>query len=356
MNDTDICIEQPEVTERVSRVETMRAVLRAYIGHSRDQLLESELDRLIESCELSCSIDDDHSSRVGRLAEGRILAVTGKPGAGKTRSLERIFRLRASAWGAPCNHEGSQLVSVKAPSPCTLRQLGHTLLKQLGYRVERDLRENVVWDMVRDRLKLCNVRYVHIDEIQHAVDTANVNEVQKVRDTLKGLLQQSDWPVWLILSGKPSFASFIENDTQLKRRSRFVHFGDLHLETDGQFLAKAVRGIITKIAKMELDAPLDQPFVARLIHAAGGQLGIAIEFVQDAIQEALQDQATAVSLAHFAQAYEARSGCTADRNVFTAEVWHHIDVSMALQDAHNDAHSADPAPMKEKKVRDRRNK
>ncbi|MEI8443910.1 MULTISPECIES: ATP-binding protein [unclassified Mesorhizobium] len=340
----------------VDRAEIMKRVLSVYIGHKRDQLLEAEIDRLIESCEMSKAIGPEHSSRVGRLAEGRILAVMGKPGAGKTRALERVFRKREEFWGSSHGQENSHLISVKAPSPCTLRQLGNTLLQALGYDVQRELRENVVWDMVRHRLQVRGVRYVHIDEIQHAVEKANRNELQKVRDTLKALLQQPEWPVWLILSGKPSFASFIEDDTQLKRRSRFVSFGDLSLADDAKLIRNTLSWIVEKRAELELaTASLGEPFFARLVHAAEGQFGILVEFVQDAIHEALIERCATVKLEHFAKVYEARSGCSRDRNVFTADQWHLIDVSMALQDNQVDDHQVEDI-QSEKKVRDKKNK
>lgn len=332
----------------------MKRVLGVYIGHKRDMTLEDELDRLIESCRMSISFDLDHRARVGRLAEGRILAVMGKPGAGKTRALERLFRKREDVWGAACGLENSQLISVKAPSPCTLKQLGNALLKALGYDLQRDLKENVVWDMVRQRLQICGVRYVHIDEVQHAVENANRTELQKVRDTLKALLQQVTWPVWLILSGKPSFASFIEGDTQLKRRSRFVLFGDLTLADDAKLVRNTVSSIVEKAASLRLKPSLDDSFLARLIHAAEGQFGTTVEFVQDAIEEAFLEGSAVVKLDHFATAYEARSGCARDRNVFTSEQWHLIDVSMALQDSQWDERVVEEQAT-EKKVRDKKN-
>lgn len=338
-----------------AREETMRRVLGVYIADKRDAELESELDRLIESCRRSSTVDDDHGARVGRLAEGRILAVMGKPGAGKTRALERLFRKREEVWGAAYGLENSQLISVRAPSPCTLKQLGNALLKALGYDLQRDLKENVVWDMVRHRLQIRGVRYVHIDEVQHAVENANRTELQKVRDTLKALLQQPTWPVWLILSGKPSFASFIEDDTQLKRRSRFVLFNDLNLSNDAKLVRKTLSGLTEKLANLKLDPTLDEPFLARLIHAAEAQFGTTIEFIQDAIEECVLVGSSVVKLEHFATAYEARSGCAPNRNVFTSEQWHLINVSMALQDGQLDDHvSEENTP--EKKVRDTKNK
>src|SRR3546814_8784763 len=87
----------------------------------------------------------------------------GEAGAGKSRALNRLFRNRKEFQNLHEVDGDSPLVSISAPSPCTLKQLGLSLLRGLGYETDRDIRENIAWQMVRHKLKARNVKFVHID-------------------------------------------------------------------------------------------------------------------------------------------------------------------------------------------------
>jgi len=339
------------VTETMDNEDVMRRVLRAYAKHERDTELADEVEKLIKTSERAF-FDADPATRVGRLGEGRILAVIGQPGAGKTRALERVFHQREEFWKI-ADIEDRTLISVKAPSPCTLKQLGNSLLKALGYPTLRDLKENIVWQMVRERLQIHGIRYVHIDELQHAVEYVTDGELQKVRNTLKGLLQQSEWPVCLIFSGLPMLIPFIQGERQLKRRSRFVTFADMSLSTDRSDIHAMARGLIIGAAKLTASKLLNDAFYARLLHAAENQFGTMIEYVQDAIEDALDEGATEVTTDHFADVYEARSGCDPEFNVFTSAEWHKIDVAEALRIANGNV-IEELKPIK--KIRERKNR
>ncbi|MFK4771359.1 ATP-binding protein [Rhizobium sp. ZW T2_16] len=339
------------ITENEQNEDVMHRVLRAYAKHSRDATLGDEIQTLIKASKRAFR-ERDAAARLGRLAEGRILAVIGQPGAGKTRALERIFHQREEFWKI-ANVEDRTLVSVKAPSPCTLRQLGNPLLKALGYPTLRDLKENVVWQMVRERLPIHGIRYVHIDELQHAVEYATAGELQKVRNTLKALLQQSEWPVCLILSGLPSLVEFIQGDRQLKRRTRFVTFADMSLTTDRDDIHAMARGLIIAAAKLSAPKIFNDAFYARLLHAAENQFGTMIEYVQDAIDEAFGEGVAEVTIDHFADVYEARSGCDPEFNVFTSAEWHKIDVAEALRISRGEE-TDDLKPIK--KIREKKNR
>ena len=339
------------ITETTDNDDVMRRVLRAYAKHERDTELADEVEKLIKTSERAF-FHGDPATRVGRLAEGRILAVIGQPGAGKTRALERIFYQREEFWKI-ADIEDRTLISVKAPSPCTLKQLGNSLLKALGYPTVRDLKENIVWQMVRERLQTHGVRYVHIDELQHAVEYATDGELQKVRNTLKALLQQSDWPVCLILSGLPMLIPFIQGERQLKRRSRFVTFADMSLSTDRDDIHAMARGMIIGAGKLSARTIFNDAFYARLLHAAEYQFGTMIEYVQDAIDEALDEGVTEITIDHFANVYEARSGCDSEFNVFTSVEWHKIDVAGALRIAGSEE-TDDLEPIR--KIRERKNR
>lgn len=294
--------------------------LAVYITTARDKVLTAELDALIDSFLMAQDAAAESPSRqVGRLREGRALTVTGKSGAGKTRALERHFLKREEFAGYGDPNSDCILVSVTVPSPCTLGRLGLELLSVLGNTITRKVEENVIWKMVGHHLALRGVRFLHIDELQHVLQTRNPVEIRKVQDTLKRLMQNKEWPVWLILSGLPEIGLFFADDEQVWRRTRHVVFNDLTLERDADLVRRLVTDYGRGKANLSVDGVTGDPFIARLLHAALGRFGIAIEFIQDAIREALLQDADALTVEHFAAAYTARTGCLPEANVFTAD-------------------------------------
>ncbi|HEY0331671.1 MAG TPA: ATP-binding protein [Rhodopseudomonas sp.] len=312
--------ERAQVSAKIAQLQS------AYFGTERDNLLEAEIDILFDSHMEAEAAEGNR--RVGRLREGRALTVTGASGAGKTRALDRIFMKREDLLGYGDKESDCPLVSVMAPSPCTPRLLGESILKALGYPVERKLEENVAWDLVHKTLALRRVKFLHIDELQHALQSRNPVEIGKVQDTLKGLLQDKYWPVWLILSGLPSAKTFLAKDIQVRRRTRHVVFHDLKFPDD----IPLVRRLVTFYAKDKggcgATIAQDNDLIGRLLHAANGSFGVVIELIQDAVGHALRSSETDLSSEHFAAAYAARTGCIRDNNVFVvASDWDLIDTS-----------------------------
>ena len=328
---------------------TMTQLQSAYFGTERDKLLDEEISILIDSfLEVEGA---EGSRRVGRLREGRALTVTGASGAGKSRALDRVFLRREEFTGYGRPESDCLLVSVTAPSPCTLRLLGESILKALGYPLERRLDENVAWDLVRKTLALRQVKFLHIDELQHVLQSRNSVEIGKMQDTLKGLLQDKHWPVWLILSGLPSVATFLANDIQVRRRTRHVVFRPLKFPDE----IPMVRRLITFYGKdkggRECAIAQDNDLIGRLIHAANGSFGVVIELIQDAVGNALRLDDPNLLSEHFAAAYAARTGCIPENNVFVvASDWDLIDTS-GLDDIEEPPPEVDSEDKPKKKTR-----
>lgn len=335
MNDTITNVEPEDPIARMRRLRsqqrstlsaTMTQIQSAYFGTERDNLLEDEISILIDSfLEFEAA---EAIRRVGRLREGRALTVTGASGAGKSRALDRVFLKRGEFQGYGKKESDCLLVSVVAPSPCTLRLMGESILKALGYPLERRLEENVAWDLVRKTLALRQVRFLHIDELQHVLQSRNAVEIGKMQDTLKGLMQDKDWPVWLILSGLPKVSTFLAHDIQVRRRTRHVVFRDLNFPDD----IPMVRRLITFYAKDKggrgAAIAQDNDLIGRLLHAARGSFGIVIELIQDAVGYAIRLDDSELLSEHFAAAYAARTGCIRENNVFVvATDWDLIDTS-----------------------------
>ncbi len=68
----------------------------------------------------------------------------------------------------------------------------------------------------------------------------------------------------------------------------------------------------------------------RLSHAALHQMGTAIEIIHEAIDRALREDASVLTVEHFAQVYARRTGNAASYNPFVAPNWSDIDCRRVL--------------------------
>lgn len=202
-----------------------------------------------------------------------------------------------------------------------------------GYPVTRELREAEVWQIVPVVLKQRGVFFLHFDEVGHVLQCHNPVEIQKVRNTFKALMQSKDWPVWLILSGTPDIAALTQDpaDEQVWRRTLPLYIQDIDLAKDTELVRNVMSGLGRDKGEMDVTSICDDLFIARLIHAAINRLGIVIELIQDAVEIGLHRADRRLEVRHFAEAYERRTGCDPDSNVFTQDDWEKIDPRLALR-------------------------
>ncbi|MGH6774428.1 TniB family NTP-binding protein [Brucella tritici] len=262
--------------------------------------------------------------------EGRALVLVGRSGTGKTRSITKMFESHPDLQGYGRIQTDCPLVTISAPSPSTLLQLGRETLRGLGYPLARESKEHLVWEAVREKLRLTGTTILHIDEMQHVTQAANVLEIRKIANTLKDLMINRTWPVSLVLSGMPALQEFIETDPQLVRRSRFIRFNSINLDDD----ADNIDGIIEQYADeagLQVSILANHHLVSRLFHASNYQFGIAIEFIIDAIRLALLRESTVLEIGDFAKAHAERTGGGPLANPFIAPNWGDIDVTKVLQ-------------------------
>lgn len=293
--------------------------------------------------------DDDDADEEADKPEGRILVLTGETGAGKSRSLKRLFRHRRG-------DVEQVLVSVVAPSPCTLMQLGRKLLPELGYPIQRDRKEHLIWEEVRRRIDARGVRIVHIDEMQHVTQTANSDQKTRILNTIKSLIQDRDKPMLLVLSGTCELADFLRTDGQVYRRCKFVELHRLTIPGDVDLIADTLEDLI-EVTPLKLEHTVVEDLAARLIHSSNYALGIAMEIACDAIEEALLDGNGKLLSSHFAEVYRSRSGCPNSANPFLAAGWRETDPQQVLDRPRTDieptklnaSKSAPPAVRKPKK-------
>jgi hypothetical protein len=232
---TDVYFEDDEdvswasLSDRSQRRAALMAEINSrYFATARDRELEAGIESLIEG-----AVANSH----GFETERRALFVIGESGAGKTRAVDRAIDKRPEFQPVEtATTTTSPIIRLVAPAPCTLKMLGVELLYALGYPLERDLREGVIWGIIRRQLKERRVRFIQIDEGHHMLNWKYPINMGNLSSTLKNVMQQRDWPVRLIISGLPELASFLQTDRQMRRRSHVVHLRNLEFPKDAKLI------------------------------------------------------------------------------------------------------------------------
>lgn len=306
------------------RLEVMRRVNGGYLKTRRDDELDQQVRFLIEGAAAST----DRAN-----GESRILLAIGEARVGKTAALARALGARAEF-----QKDGDWLpfVAFTAPNPCGHKQLGREFLRALGYDLEADIPEHMVWEKVRKWLRKRRTRFVWIDEMHHAM---RGTDIQKLRDTVKNTMQpkdptaQNDWVVSFILSGIPLLSNFVTHDFQILGRKRVVNFNLIEFPRHAKLVRWAATTIVVEHAGLKAAADIGtDEFVNRLCHAACNRFGLAVIITRSAVEMSLDDPNAdgTVGLVHFAKAYRGLAGCDSTQNVFTAAKWHEIRPENAL--------------------------
>ncbi|QMV01815.1 AAA family ATPase [Devosia sp. D6-9] len=307
--------------ERQSVSTVMTTVRAAYFGTDTDTELDAAIDDMfddvVETLEASATPGKD-SNHIGRMSEGYPLLGLGVSGTRKTSTFARMIHRRKEFEGFSYvpHLNTSPLISVKAPSPCTLRILGITIARGMGLVVGENMAENEVWNHIIDNLPIRDVRFIHIDEFQHVMENRNSLDIAKITNAMKRLVQTPEHPVWLLVTGMPEVGIPFEGETQLWRRKSYVLFEEMTFERHADICLEMINFFATEKANLQHDAFLVPENVQRLMHASLFRLGIAIDVVIKGIRVALKEQATSLSIEHLATAYKAFTGCQASANPF----------------------------------------
>ena len=318
-NDTSASADISADAARAARASILEEVFQSYIRTDRHREVAGAVDRLVDTVTLT-----------GREAGG--LFVIGDTGAGKTETVRRVLsELDGLEPEATATTTTKPVLEVEVPSPATLGQLGRAILDGLGYEVHRRLTENETWQVVRSQLETRQVRLLYLDEGQHLTNSADPNEVQKVSNTLKNLMQARSWQVAVIMTGMPDLDGFLRNDRQLLRRVEVIHFERLRMPDDKAKLSTIVTALVCKKAGMSLGFELTDDFLGRFCHATDGHFGTLIQLVQDVIHHVLTADSSArtIDYQHFVTTYRRFAGASDDENVFTVSKWDDVRPALA---------------------------
>lgn len=257
------------------------------------------------------------------LKSGDILLITGESQIGKS-SLIKYWLDREEALKPIQLDElnmAQPIFTCEAPPRCAMVMLGREMAMKLGFPQGRQLQEDIVFQRVRAQLRVQGVKVVHIDEFQHMLNAPSPKGRQHLIDRLKGLLQENDWPIHIILSGLPESAQIYLMDTTDQMEARVIHHALSELNVAAH--ADQVKGIIEEvleIAGMSSAFPLDDSeFIQRLMHGGRNRIGLIIKMLRYAIEDALDCGQIEVGIENWKAAYMrlAKRG----RNVFADDEW-----------------------------------
>ncbi len=221
---------------RSGAVERKEKLHQVYIGTDRDDEFATALDACLDGLAML--------GKDGSRFEGRGVAVLADSGAGKTTTIGRALKGHPLFAKAGVNAPGCLAVSVKCLGSCTLRVLGEMLLEASGYvGLKEGLRENVLWQMLRTRLKTLGIVCVHVDEVNNLLENSNADDHQRIVNNCKALINNPDWPVVLVISGTPMIGETFRMDTQLRRRIDWLRLPHLQSPHDNETLAAYVAAL-----------------------------------------------------------------------------------------------------------------
>jgi hypothetical protein len=294
------------VSAAAERVTPIRA---KYIETRRDSEIETQLNILLATSEQN-RITAKPDSKMG-------LLVTGQSGAGKSTMLKRLLgRHPALARDGDPNH--LPLVSIRMESPLTFKSLGLQTLRALGYQQVRDNSKANYWADVRDQLELRRVKVLHFDEAQEVFLASSATDARGILDMFKGLMGNERWPTVVVLSGVPILERLMEQNYQTLRRYYRAPLLPISQSGGEPAVEVQIRGYAA-LAGLTLDMQSD--LAARLIQAADDQLGLTMEIIVDAVQEAFMAESATLDVSHFADAYQRHTACDLDLNIFLSAQW-----------------------------------
>ncbi|MBN2906679.1 MAG: TniB family NTP-binding protein [Rhodobacteraceae bacterium] len=295
-------------------LETLR---NTYIRTPRDDLFRAHLDRLLKR-------DADGNLTpvpvtFTATGETRGIALVEGPGGGKTSLIDHVLS----------NHPALQsddptrrpVLSVRVPSPATVKSIGFEILRQSGYPATSSAKKEwQIWTDVRHRLKEFETAVLWLDEAHDLFRAGRAAE-----DILKLLksLMQGDSAVIVILSGVDTLWEIASYDDQVKRRYSKMALPAMSSAKDGAALTEVIQKFSARVG---LDPVIDDDLVDRLIHASRNRFGLCIENIIAAIETAVLKGSSRLEILHFAEAWGMQEGCDLGQNVFVSPRWAQIDL------------------------------
>jgi hypothetical protein len=307
----------PEARARVRKINKING---GYLVTRRHHEVHAFVDRVIENA-AAASMGPANKLRVGM--------IVGASGSGKSTAIEQVFAMRPEfqPYESELGTTVYPLVHFDAPAPATAIALLMEGLDQVGLPYTTNASQGILQRDLKRQLKHRRVKFLTIDEMQHALRGSGRHAINITRDLLKNLSQIKGWPLHIIVAGLPSLTMLLTKDEQLQNRDLILELGPLSPDGNGDLVRTMIKEVVENHAELEPGAIYDDVFVRRLMHAASYQFGSTIQMVRTACEQAVYVGSERLDAEHFATAYRSRTACPTERNVFTALDFIRIDVS-----------------------------
>ena len=123
----------------------------------------------------------------------------------------------------------------------------------------------------------------------------------------------------------PVLHKLVNHDPQLSRRMTPIEMLQLDPKGDQDMVYSSLHQYCVAAA-LELDSNIKStPFIKRLIHSSAYEFGILVELIIEAIEHALLQSKTVLSIADFKEAFRRRSGAADGLNPFVIDDFNMIN-------------------------------
>ena len=284
-----------------------------YVRSPRDNVLNNRFTKFLTYVTAK--------QRHGRIGKGNAFFITGESGAGKSDIVEHLLMEHPVL--QPVTHRSKLIrpwIRVALQGPATLRVLGAEILSAVQYHVKSTLREAEVWRILPNQLKEARVFLIHIDETQHLMSKGA--DTEAVASAIKGVMNNTSWPVSFVLSGKPRLNDLILHDDQAERRSFSLPLPAVDSTNSRELIEKIIKELC-EAAELNHDELLQSDMPERIAHAANHQFGRICEVVILGIHVAVLKGAKKLTRDDFARAYREHSHTTGldEMNPFFVDDW-----------------------------------
>ncbi|MBY5399514.1 AAA family ATPase [Rhizobium leguminosarum] len=304
--------------EKDRRIKSiMIRVKSAYFASPNDKKLDIPIKRIMRSIS---SFDPDTFA----------ITVHGEAGLGKSSLFEQRLKDEVSFQPVPDGYGNHvyPVLYIKAPSKASMTDLGEELLDAMDYPTMRRKNEADIIRDVRNALRRRGTRVVIIDEFQHVLDAPKMKGPSHVADSIKNLLQNPKWPIFIVLMGLPEIKEVTLRDPkdQLLRRVDDFALQELSLANDGKLLQKILTELVEKRAGLRMPSDRKVDFLERLIYGAHYRLGMVLKIIYHAIEDALENDLAEVGMLSWEEGYRrlVNGNADAEANVFASDSWRSI--------------------------------
>ncbi|PZQ28808.1 MAG: hypothetical protein DI562_10125 [Stenotrophomonas acidaminiphila] len=218
-----------------------------------------------------------------------------------------IFRQFEMNYPAARTSDGirKEVIYVQVPSQGTIAGVIEALLEALGDPKYDEGTISKKTARLKKLLVKVGCKMVILDEFQELVDKNQNRSLSLTTNWLKELAEMGTLSV--VCVGLPSSSRIVRHWEQLRTRfSRTIEI-PVHDWTDAQsrkVFRSVLRGVYTSMAPFSVPDLTGQELSLRMFIACGGRLGLLWRILDQAVKDAIWENRTEISLAHFDAAFQ----------------------------------------------------